>query len=419
MCRMATYTFGGREYKFIDVPQEDYICPVCKNLTYDAYQSMCPCARLYCRQCVTQEFVCTTCRVTPKLFPDGNSNRIIRNLRVSCSSDGCPWKGGVGQHDEHLQKCGYLLIPCGNGCGMLVPRGQLELHLAERCTLRLHMCPHCTVVDKYQTITGDHLETCPDLVCPCPNQECTETFKRRDAAQHRATCLKEMVECAYSKSGCTFKSQRESLRDHHHKFVHGHLALLNDKVDILQAQLEEYKASPLQMSRTVVKNSLLGGSKVADAIVLKFLSFQEHKEGDKEWRSPGFYTHERGYVICLSVYANGSEDGRGTHVSVYVTLMKGKYDDELAWPMCRTFRITMLNQARDENHRVGTICLDGTTGWNRMSGDEQQSGYSKFVRHLDLLDPMRSDNETQYLVNDTLFFRVEAAIEKPWLAAVN
>ena len=335
----------------------------------------------------------------------------------------------MGQHDEHLLKCGYLLIPCGNGCGMLVPRGQLELHLAERCTLRLHTCPQCTVVDKYQTITGDHLETCPDLVCPCPNQECTETFKRREAAQHRATCLKEMAECAFSKYGCTFKSRRESLRDHHHTCAHEHIELvaewhakgardLKDKVDILQAQLEEYKASPLLMTLAVVKNCLLGGPKVANVVVLKFSSFQEHKEGDKEWRSPGFYTHERGYVFCLSVYANGSKDGRGTHVSVYVALMKGKYDDELAWPMCGTFRITMLNQARDENHREGTICLDGTTGWNRMSGDEQQRGYSMFVRHVDL-DPKRSDSETQYLVDDTLYFRVEAAIGKLWLAAVN
>ena len=101
------------------------------------------------------------------------------------------------------------------------------------------------------------------------------------------------MECVFSKYGCTFKSQRESLHDHHHKFVHGHTELvtewlekgirdLNDKVDILQAQLEEINASPLLMTLAVVKNSLLGGPKVANAIGLKVSSFQEHKEGDKD-----------------------------------------------------------------------------------------------------------------------------------------
>ena len=120
---------------------------------------------------------------------------------------------------------------------------------------------------------------------------------------------------------------------------------VKDKVERLQALQEGNDVSPLLMTRDVVKKRgqpTIGGSKDANAIVIKFSSFREHKESDKEWRSQGIYTYVRGYLSCLLVYANGSQDVRGTHVSVYVTLMKGKYDDELAWPMCGTIRITLL-----------------------------------------------------------------------------
>ena len=128
----------------------------------------------------------------------------------------------------------------------------------------------------------------------------------------------------------------------------------------------------------------------------------------------------RGYLSCLLVYANGSQDVRGTHVSVYVTLMKGKYDDELAWPMCGTIRITL------QITRLGQAPSRRVNLSRRYEGLEQndwsraERGYKKCVRHVNLYPKrIRSDSETQYLVNDTLCFRVEAAIGKPWLAAMN
>jgi len=50
------------------------------------------------------------------------------------------------------------------------------------------------------------------------------------------------------------------------------------------------------------------------------------------WYSPPFYTHPQGYKMCLSVVANGSGDGKGTHVSVFAYLMRGDFDDHLKWP---------------------------------------------------------------------------------------
>ena len=44
------------------------------------------------------------------------------------------------------------------------------------------------------------------------------------------------------------------------------------------------------------------------------------------WHSDPF---PEGYQMCLKVYVSGNGNGAGSHVSIYLFLMKGPYDDEL------------------------------------------------------------------------------------------
>ena len=66
-------------------------------------------------------------------------------------------------------------------------------------------------------------------------------------------------------------------------------------------------------------------------IELVITNFTE-KRNNKVWYSLPFYTHPRGYKVCLTVYANGEGDGEGTHISVSAYLMRGEFDDLLKWP---------------------------------------------------------------------------------------
>ena len=59
--------------------------------------------------------------------------------------------------------------------------------------------------------------------------------------------------------------------------------------------------------------------------------------------------------MCLSVVANGSGEGEGTHVSVYACLMRGEFDDHLKWPFRDHVTIAMLNQLKDNSHITETI----------------------------------------------------------------
>ncbi len=110
--------------------------------------------------------------------------------------------------------------------------------------------------------------------------------------------------------------------------------------------------------------------------------------------------------------ANGVGGGRRTHVSVYAYIIKGKYDDELNWPFVGKVTVKLLNQLEDENHHGSAITL--TPEVNINAGDIGR-GCPKYIPHSRF--SRDSASNTQYLKDDTLYFRisVEVSDHKPWL----
>ena len=49
-------------------------------------------------------------------------------------------------------------------------------------------------------------------------------------------------------------------------------------------------------------------------------------DGQKSFVSPIFYTSRHGYSLCMRFYPAGDGIGRGTHVSLFMAVVRGKYD---------------------------------------------------------------------------------------------
>ena len=113
--------------------------------------------------------------------------------------------------------------------------------------------------------------------------------------------------------------------------------------------------------------------------------------------------------MCLHVVAMGVWSGAGTHVSVFIRLMRGEYDDNLLWPFRGVIMFQLVNQRADEGHVKCTIPFDDSTpdtSAGRVSDDE----LARTGRGLDLIprSALHYDKtkNTQYLKNDSLEFRV-------------
>ena len=389
--------YGGYSYKFVDgdLPDE-YLCHICTLVARDPQQVTC-CYNIYCKSCLDtlkekgqlgQGFVCPTCRssLEGKYFKDGRVERGIKSLTVYCpnTDSGCQWMGTIKDIDTHLNNfCTYQLVPCTNGCGEKIRRITLKTHLTDNCTKRIANCQYCNRKGRYQLITSSsHLDVCPDLPIQCSNEGCNEKMPRRSLASHNETCPKAIIPCEYNTVGCNKKMKREEQEKHNEEEIKQHLEAAMKKIEVLLPTNQ----------------------------VIKLNQYTEKKEEEEDWYSPGFYTSPGGYKMSLNVITNGTSKGKGTHVSCFICLMAGEYDDTLEWPFQGEVTIELLNQLEDKNHKKYNIQYNESTRDEHKQrlkegrGTAGGRGYTQFISHEQLKhNPVTN---CQYLKDDSLYFRV-------------
>lgn len=118
--------------------------------------------------------------------------------------------------------------------------------------------------------------------------------------------------------------------------------------------------------------------------------------------SPPFFTNRRGYKMCGRAYLDGDGLGKGTHLSLFFTLMKGEFDALLPWPFRQRVTLMVLDQSLQQCHIQDTFCPDQhSSSFQRPVNDLNiASGCPLFISLDDL-------ERKGYLKDDTLFVCVK------------
>ena len=150
---------------------------------------------------------------------------------------------------------------------------------------------------------------------------------------------------------------------------------------------------------------------VAPAI-LKMPDFAKLMENQQIWYSNSFFAFQEGYEMRLGVSAVGSNNAKGTHVSVYLHLMKGPHDEKLEqsghWPLRGSFVVELLNQLNDSDHYSHIVkfdhymCSECTNRVLKGFMAKKGMGTSRFISHEVLLH----HNNSGYCRNNSLAFRI-------------
>ncbi len=351
-------------------------------------------------------------------------------MKVECINlkDGCQWVGELRYVDEHLKTCDYIKLPCPNNCWggkkanrfdlfasslrgekEQLFRKDLQKHLEDRCPRRQYSCPHCQEISEHRDITGKHTVICPKMIIGCSNTpHCKARFPRETKHAHLSTCQHQKVACKYSEFGCKKMPFRKYLQDHEND-DNAHLRIAMTTVLTLKKQC--MLNAQLHCSNMTNQSSI--------AFIFKMPSFKQKKENNIDFNSDPFYTHPKGYKIVISIDANGYGDNKGTHVSVWVYLMRGEYDDQLKFPFKGTIKFELLNQLEDKNHHCKSYTHDGTDDGSKRVIDGERSdtaeGEPAFIPHEDL--GQNAIKNCQYLQDDCLVFRISVDVPsyKPWL----
>ena len=416
---LPQFSYKGVNYTFVDCQRkllEELKCPICLELVSDPLQTSC--GHLLCEKCMKETDTCPVDRKTFTSTPDHFNNRRLGDFKVKCpnSEKGCSWQGELREAEEHTSNiCCFQMMKCKNGCNEEMERRQLRIHETTECLLRNFKCPHCPHRGPYNTVTTSHFTVCESFRFPCV-AGCKRTLTRRGMKDHLAnTCTEELVECPHKMAGCTSVVKRKDLKGH-----------TSDKDYHLQALMDSHAAAMEQLYG-IIRHGL--GSNVSSiplafrpwlqntftcypipAWVIKMEGFQKKKESMKRWHSDPVYSHFGGYQMCIGVNATNDRDGKGTHVSLYVFLMRGDNDDNLKWPFKGTIKVSLLNQLEDGQHFTRKLwspdnpkmACDRVT---ESGGAGSNWGFRQLISHQDL--GYNSKKKVQYLKDDTLFFRVD------------
>ena len=348
---------GGYDYPFVAPgPSNEQMCPICHLVARKACQANC-CGKIFCKGCLekhrlhSDEFNCPTCRtnLNGRYFKDTRGDREISQLQIYCTNKnkGCRWQGNLKDINTHIQTCRNEEVTCDK-CDGVMQRHQLRNHKWFKCLQRDYKCPHCKAVGIYNLMTTSNLDECPDLVLTCSNEGCEDKSKRREMGSHQQKCPKEVIKCPYHDIGCETEMKREMMDKHIETNIKAHLQNSVEKI-------REQRKCP---------------------VVIKYSDYSKHKRDEDQWYSSLFYTSAGGYKIRLSLDAIGRGTGKGTHLSCYVNLMPGEYDDILEWPFQGEVTVELLNQLGDKNHYKRVIPFNDKTpdnSKNRKKKEDHQT----------------------------------------------
>ena len=133
-------------------------------------------------------------------------------------------------------------------------------------------------------------------------------------------------------------------------------------------------------------------------------------EVDQHWRcvtpifSDAIYTDSYARKMGIRVHPMGVENGSGTHVAVFVHMMKGKYDGIVCdWPVTGRITLSILDQSGAHNHMSRILQVKPNLAAFQRPGEAiSRIGYG-FVK----FSPIEEFFGPQYVKDDTIFIKIE------------
>ena len=199
----------------------------------------------------------------------------------------------------------------------------------------------------------------------------------------------------------------------HFRAVHGEMAKLEEEMKCqlmpFRERLTKLESSWAECEEAVTQLSILVQSlqvtsyngefiwkipevarRTKEAIMRKTLSLY----------SAPFFTSRFGYRLCLRLYLNGDGLGKGTHLSFFLTIMRGEYDTLLSWPFQQMVTLMLLDHNK-KNDIVQAFRPEPSSSsfWQPKTDMNIASGCPKFA-------PLSVLNNPSYVRDDTMYLKV-------------
>lgn len=129
--------------------------------------------------------------------------------------------------------------------------------------------------------------------------------------------------------------------------------------------------------------------------------------------SPPYYSSHYGYKFCMRLYLNGDGTARNTHISIFLVILSGPYDNIVEWPFKYRVSFCLVDQCAlnkpEEFPKAQDVIESFRPDPNSNSFKYPATAMniaSGIPRFLPLEKIKENSNENRYVLNDTLFIKV-------------
>lgn len=380
----------GFEHNFVDPSARDYECPLCLHVMREPTITDC-CGGHFCSNCILavagNRKECPLCRRRPfKTLVNKAVERKIADLRISCAMKdrGCPWEGPLKEAEAHTESktgdCGFVVVDCPLACGQRALRVDIPAHLRDQCPKREVTCTHCRYQTTFDRMGAEHFVACPNRCAREDDGDGACRFERCRLDAHLSECPSQPVPCDFRDLGCNERIRRQDSFEHN---TSKHLVMLYTLMLNMKKRLESNDATIKQLQETLAKErqerknleaelaqkiaevtALKGGTALPGshasgfassvAVVLTMSPFSVYKSTQEWWEGHEFYTHPRGYKLCLCARI-GPGAAKCPHLCVRISILEGDHDEELKWGRGFKAVVCIVNQLADDHHFVKTL----------------------------------------------------------------
>lgn len=354
----------------------------------------------------------------------------------------CDWEGPLYMVSIHAQSCQFAVVPCENQCRdengkvRMIRKGENAEHLRNNCPYRDYKCDICGETGAYSSMV--HGKACERNTLACPNVGCTEVVRAQRLAAHLVVCKHTLVPCKFRGIGCGVTLKRMHI-SWHEEGIKVHLAIALDKIVELHGRALMLKVGSIQIVRSAAdlgmkmehaskhtaelqKSIEIGLQKVRRqsttrsriALWIQSKAYQAlNKMGDTTvfkitnvrrdnrtvFMSSPFYSRQghQSYHMAVSVHLNNTTKS----ISVYASIVPGKFDQYLSWPFIGNIHFVLLNQHHDGGHHSMVMAVSAA---DNMRLGTTPLGFPHFISLGELLH--NSDPNKQFFLDDTLYFQI-------------
>ena len=371
---------GGYDYEFVTPPDKSLECPVCLLTLRDPHMISC-CCNEFCQRCIERVQQdgkpCPLCN-DPNFATLLNKKlvREVNALVVRCpqKEQGCEWEGELGQLQNHLNPgagvspckgCGFVMVECAYQCGAHLQRRLLQEHKTEICPKRPIEMQVASLMQRFETIAVQF------KCLTVENQQLRQELdKDKEIHKQELSQLNQQLDKVKQENQLELNQLKQELSDvkkwkEFHLTAHKEINKTCDELKMgqnaVRTDTDEQKA--MQKSKfdgLETKCTSLQTNTVPLPVPPYYFSFRNvnwYQSNDLKYSSEPFYSHPGGYKMSVFVYPNG-RNSKGTHMSVFVAICRGEFDDKLRWPFDGSITVQMYNCTTEQWSNEGTIVMN-------------------------------------------------------------